>query len=388
MQTLLISLGVLLCPASASQYPGHVKDFHWTRPFPYDNTAPLHTETKCEITRTFRAEQWTLRDLRACPWHTAIETYTGWHSYPGSWEGADHGPQQREYLVMDWLDVPAAVRKWVDGAEHHRDRNEGTQGKWWMFGQFERPVSLRRYGNSDGNGTGIRDEDKVLLFAPAVMYEILPLWVAEGSECEGNIPTTPISKTTRSRKVWTLMGQQLRCWISRTIVLTQRITQSSLGPLTIKFRIQSIGRRTSPSISRRTTSLRQSMAGRGERCGRRCIGLSVGRRGRRRGRKDWQRGARWVVLMQTKRRMSRMSYEVKQIVAKINLPAHTSRAVRYMLTAASTIEIMLRIHPQVLMRKRLIEVEQNKAHTSIGQLVVDLSAHRLTIAYRVNQIPN
>lgn len=170
----------------ASQYPGHVKDFHWTRPFPYDNTAPLHTETKCEVTRTFRAEQWTLGDLRSSPWRTAIDTYTGWHSYPGSWEGADHGSQQRQYLIMDWLDVPVPVRRWVDAEEHH-DRKEGTQGKWWMFGQFERPITLRRYGDLDRNGTSVQDADKVLLFAPAAMYEILPLWVAEGSECDGNV---------------------------------------------------------------------------------------------------------------------------------------------------------------------------------------------------------
>jgi hypothetical protein len=87
---------------------------------------------------------------------------------------------------MNWLDVPVPVRKWVDAEEHH-DRKEGMQGKWWMFGQFERPVTLRRHGDSAGNGTGVQDGDKVLLFAPAAIYEMLPLWVAEGSECEGKI---------------------------------------------------------------------------------------------------------------------------------------------------------------------------------------------------------
>lgn len=182
----LLTLPVL--PVTSSSHhpsPKPVPSFAYTRPFPYDNTAPLNAETKCEVLRSFHAKQYTQSALQSSPYATIFNTFLSWHPspYPGSWEGMDFpNPNDREYLVMEYADVPTAVRDWVDGQKRDGDR-------WWGFGNFERPG---RNGTS-GGGKG-EEEEKVMIFAPGSLYEILPLWVGEGSECEGEFCLFPTGR--------------------------------------------------------------------------------------------------------------------------------------------------------------------------------------------------
>jgi hypothetical protein len=166
-----------------------ISSFRWERPFPYDDTAPLDMMSKCEVEKSFKAEQWKLKDLQApSPWAPAIETFLGWQPYVGSWEGADPDADEREFLIMEWTDVPVPVREWIETERVHKDN---LNSRWWLFGLFEKPGT----GNIQavwpsvavGEQQPVRDEDKVVLFAPAAMYEILPLWVGQGSECEGEL---------------------------------------------------------------------------------------------------------------------------------------------------------------------------------------------------------
>lgn len=170
-------------------YGGHrkVHSFKWERPFPYDDSPPLNMDTKCEVEKSFRAEQWKLKDLQApSPWAPAIETFLGWHPYVGSWEGADPDADEREFLIMEWTEVPRPVREWIE----NQHANKGNlNSRWWLFGIFEKPSEGEKVATWPSVAVGERapakDEDRVVLFAPAAMYEILPLWVGEGSECEG-----------------------------------------------------------------------------------------------------------------------------------------------------------------------------------------------------------
>jgi hypothetical protein len=164
-----------------------VRSFKWERPFPYDDSPPLNMDTKCEVEKSFKAEQWKLKDLQApSPWTPAIETFLGWHLYVGSWEGGDPDADEREFLIMEWTDVPMPVRDWIENQHANKDN---LNSRWWLFGIFEKPSEGKKVVTwpsvAVGDTAPAKDEDRVILFAPAAMYEILPLWVGQGSECEG-----------------------------------------------------------------------------------------------------------------------------------------------------------------------------------------------------------
>ena len=169
-----------------------ISSFRWDRPFPYEDgeyVAPMNMDTKCDVEKTFKAEQWKLKDLQApSPWAPAIETFLGWHPYVGSWEGADPDADEREFLIMEWTDVPGPVRRWIETEQVHKDN---LNSRWWLFGVFEKPGKGKTQAVWPSVAVGeqqqeeVKDEDRVVLFAPAAMYEILPLWVGEGTECEG-----------------------------------------------------------------------------------------------------------------------------------------------------------------------------------------------------------
>ncbi|KAK4236348.1 hypothetical protein C8A03DRAFT_45644 [Achaetomium macrosporum] len=202
---------------------GVVPRFHWSRPFPDDGTDPGGFDVHCRASRTFHARLYKLRDLAEpwptglAPWQEAIDDWLGLSSgrreYMGSWDGVDHKGTDREIVVMEWTDVPEGVRGWI--AEQQRG-DEANEKRWW-FGVLEKPrregekvtgtlgvagpaasvsVSVSEQGGGGGEGGGqekkveggerreVRDEDKIVVFAAAAAYEILPLWVAKGSGCE------------------------------------------------------------------------------------------------------------------------------------------------------------------------------------------------------------
>lgn len=171
-----------------------VSSFKWQRPFPYDGSAPLNMDAPCKADGTFHARQYRLGDLQApSQWSGAVLNYLGWHPYLGSWDGIDAGGDERDLIIMEYKDVPVAVREWID--KQQRDR-VSDKSKWWLYGVFEKPK--KDFGKASGHAMApstsvavgddapvIPDEDKVLIFAPAALYDILPLWVGKGSDCEG-----------------------------------------------------------------------------------------------------------------------------------------------------------------------------------------------------------
>lgn len=182
---------------------GVAPSFKWSRPFPDDGTDPTNFHVNCRHAARFHARMYKLSDLAdappagLAPWRDAIEGFLRNREYAGSWDGVDHKGLDRELVVMEWTDVPAEVRAWIE--EQQRDVG-GTNEERWLFGVFAKPkeegetvlgtVRPRATAVPEGQeGDGekmpeVADKDKIVVFPAGAIYEILPLWVAKGSGCE------------------------------------------------------------------------------------------------------------------------------------------------------------------------------------------------------------
>lgn len=170
-----------------------VDTFKWQNPFTAGSTHPGGLEARCEATATFRASQHALRDLQLepptglAPWAEALKLFFGGRPFPGSWEGIDKHQGNRDVIMMEYGDVPAAVKDWVEGAQ-----GDGEGDGRFLFGVYDkpraagdrvgRPASARTTPAADDQGDG-----KVMFFAAGAIYDVLPLWVARGSGCEGEM---------------------------------------------------------------------------------------------------------------------------------------------------------------------------------------------------------
>jgi hypothetical protein len=178
---------------------------HYRRfgPFGLDGTpATSGYETVCDTMKTFNAKEFKRSELKKqppfgmLPWLEAVENFLGEHDYPGHWKG-EHVEEDPEYLVMEYTDVPKPVRKWI---ENHHERGTHKHKKW-LFAVLEKPKGDEKITKiiepspsveggeasqtaSAGGAGGIPDKEKILFFAAGSIYEILPLFVAEGSKCE------------------------------------------------------------------------------------------------------------------------------------------------------------------------------------------------------------
>lgn len=162
-----------------------VETFHWRNPFS-TSSPPPGFEATCTASRTFRATQHMVQDLEAPPpaglqpWADAIPFFFGGRPFPGSWEGVDHKGAAREVMKMDWADVPGAVRGWI----REKQGGEPESDERYLFGVYEGAEGGERVKGIKKLGEGSED-GLVVFFAAGALYEILPLWVADGSDCEG-----------------------------------------------------------------------------------------------------------------------------------------------------------------------------------------------------------
>lgn len=158
--------------------------FKWADPFGSHATPPGFLST-CEATATFRATQHILTDLHKPPplglqpWVDAIKYFFGGRPFPGTWDGVDAHGVEREIIMMEYTDVPGSVKDWIE--EQKKDTEEGNR---FLFAVYDKPKADGGKISGQAKRDEGKDEDKVLLFAAGAIYEILPLWVAEGSECE------------------------------------------------------------------------------------------------------------------------------------------------------------------------------------------------------------
>lgn len=167
--------------------PTKLDNFTWTDPFARHDH--LGFNAKCESTRTFAAAEYQLHDLHdaeplgLAPYGDALKHVFGGREYPGGWHGLDAHGYERTLLKMEYKDVPLKVRDWV-----------AEQDRTSLYAVYDKPKKAQRVAGT-ANLDEEQDDDhrewdaqRVVIFAPGAIYENLPLWVAEGSDCEGMLP--------------------------------------------------------------------------------------------------------------------------------------------------------------------------------------------------------
>lgn len=186
---------------------GVAETFKWSRPFPDDGTDPGGFHLNCREKRTLHAKMYKLRDLHEepplglKPWAHAIQDFLSHRDpYPGSWDGVDHKGLDREIVMMEYQDVPAPVRHWIEQQQLDEDQ---TNPRKWLYGVFEKPragagdtitatapphgqttITVNEHGHEEHKVVEISDKDKIVVFPGSSVYEILPLWVAHASSCD------------------------------------------------------------------------------------------------------------------------------------------------------------------------------------------------------------
>jgi hypothetical protein len=163
-----------------------VESFAWSDPFRALPT-PKGFEARCEAVQSFSATQHSLRDINEtppfglAPWADAIKFFFGGRPFPGSWDGVDNQGVNRDIIMMEYTDVPVALKDWI---KKHKEADE-TDDNRWLFAVYDKPreegEKIGRLANLDDG----EDKDKVLLFAAGSLYQVLPLLVAEGGACKG-----------------------------------------------------------------------------------------------------------------------------------------------------------------------------------------------------------
>jgi len=165
--------------------PSVVDMFRWKNPFGEDLSPPDGFEAACEATKTFSARQHTLRDHMAPPphgfgpWAEGMKPQFGGRPFPGHWDGLDEHGTLRKILIMEYADVPEAVKDWL---ETEAGREKG------FFGVYDKPAegeSIVQGPASPRTSKADKGDKQVMIFAAGAVYETLPLWVAKGSKCEG-----------------------------------------------------------------------------------------------------------------------------------------------------------------------------------------------------------
>ncbi|KAK8073942.1 hypothetical protein PG994_004841 [Apiospora phragmitis] len=214
---LLCSLSLLGSPASAQESinvgfgnpkperpggPGAAtatKDFRWKDPFSPGAAAAASSDMlllkpSCSATRSFQAHQYLLDDLNEAPplglgpYADRLKAFSQGREYPGSWDGVDPHGYDRNVVLMEWDDVPAAVRAWID-EQAKTKKKKGVKEESGKGGK----TKMTDKEKEDRSGKGLfavyrkaraPKDHKVVIFAPGAIYETLPLWVVEGSDCE------------------------------------------------------------------------------------------------------------------------------------------------------------------------------------------------------------
>lgn len=167
--------------------PTKLENFTWSDPFSSPKLAEF--DAACESQRTFTASEYQLHDLQQeepkglWPYSDALKTLFGGRPYPGGWNGMDAHRYERNLLKMEYTDVPVKVREWIE--EQQRTKGPGKG----LFGVYDKPGKGGKVeGEADLPKVDYlrpQDHKRVVIFAPGAVYENLPLWVAEGSGCEG-----------------------------------------------------------------------------------------------------------------------------------------------------------------------------------------------------------
>ncbi|KAK0615553.1 hypothetical protein B0T17DRAFT_474298, partial [Bombardia bombarda] len=173
--------------------PTKLDSWKWTDPFSSHRIKKF--APACSAEQTFHAAEYLLDDMAEAPplgllpYREALKKVFAHREYPGSWDGIDPHGYDRNVLMMGYADVPVKVREWIEEQERSDGAGRG------LFAVYDRPT-----GEGDAVKKTVRvpaepiapalrplDKKKVVIFAPGALYEVLPLWVAETSECQDTL---------------------------------------------------------------------------------------------------------------------------------------------------------------------------------------------------------
>jgi hypothetical protein len=168
-----------------------VKGWKWYEPWTVDDQTVQGYDTTCKAVRTFEATQYKLKDMKKdapqglAPWAEYLAPFYASRPYPGSWEGIDHGEDNRELLMMEFKDVPKAVKDWLDQQVWGHMDNAGklqfiVEEKHHLENPAAKAAEVGDYTHDHDH-----DSHRVMFFPPGALYDILPLWVADDSNCKG-----------------------------------------------------------------------------------------------------------------------------------------------------------------------------------------------------------
>lgn len=169
-----------------SPTPDKPATFRWK--YPFSDEAMAGWSPVCSATKVFDAREYTLHELTAPypnglgDWEEGLRGFFGGREYPGGWGGWDKHLHDRTVVMMEWADVPGRVKSWI--AEQEESEGEGKG----LFAVFDKKAAE---GAAEGEAAAESaveekgDDGKIMIFAPGALYDLLPLWVADGSECEG-----------------------------------------------------------------------------------------------------------------------------------------------------------------------------------------------------------
>lgn len=184
-----------LTPPRLKGKPEKMASWRWPNPFASPDYLGDKFAAACSAKRTFGATEYVLDDLALEPplgllqFRDALKDVFSAREYPGSWDGVDPHGYDRVLLMMDYDDVPLRVREWVEEQERRDGEGKG------LFAVYARPAPGTRAAGTVpvpdrvpvSEEWRVKDERRVVIFAPGAVHEVLPLWVAEGSDCEGEI---------------------------------------------------------------------------------------------------------------------------------------------------------------------------------------------------------
>ncbi|KAL2115340.1 hypothetical protein VTJ04DRAFT_9595 [Mycothermus thermophilus] len=232
-QSSLLAAGIFAGAASAIGPAGPIpprlegnpeKMANWRWKNPFENPHLSKFDVVCEVEATVPAREHLLDDLGEkgpnglLLYRDALRSVFATRQYPGAWDGIDPHGYDRLILTMHYVEMPLKVREWIE----EQERSDGP-GKG-LFAVYPIPSlpGARAFNTIKvPKETPVpeewraRDKGRIALFAPGALYEILPLFVAEGSKCEealsdlskysphlvdGGVIAYPIEHTTPDRK--------------------------------------------------------------------------------------------------------------------------------------------------------------------------------------------
>lgn len=173
-----------------------VESFKWRDPFANEATAEKF-DVACEVTEVFKAEQYTLHQLYdkqplgLWSYVDGLKKFFTEREYPGGWSGLDRHGWDRNVLLMYYDSVPVQVREWIEEQARTESEHFGLFAMFPKAKDKHEKVPEQVVVPKDGPVDRSEDENKVILFAPGALYEILPLFVAESSECKGKLWVLP-----------------------------------------------------------------------------------------------------------------------------------------------------------------------------------------------------